>query len=42
MLDHRDDISESKRRGQALGMWIILIYLALIPPAIYFLVRNLT
>jgi hypothetical protein len=41
MLDHRNDLPESKRRGPAYGAWLVLIYLALVPLAVYFLVRNL-
>jgi hypothetical protein len=41
MMDHRNDLPESKRRGPAYGAWLVLIYLALVPLAVYFLVSNL-
>jgi hypothetical protein len=41
MMDHRNDLPESTRRGPAYGMWLVLIYVALVPLAVYFLVRNL-
>jgi hypothetical protein len=41
MLDHRNDLPESKRRGPAYGMWLILTALALASVAVYFLVRHL-
>jgi hypothetical protein len=41
MIDHRNDLPKSERRGPAYGAWLVLIYIALVPVAVYFLVRNL-
>jgi hypothetical protein len=40
MLDHRHDLPDNS--GPAYGMWLVLIYLAMVPMAIYFLIGNLT